>query len=84
MEAKVLLVFCLLLLAQCTLQQTSSKRRNGKKDSNNGAIEELKKQINDIIQELNLLKEQQALQTGNASDIRTMDTSRWLKKYYVT
>lgn len=63
MEAKVLLVFCLLLLAQCTLQQTSSKRRNGKKDSNNGAIEELKKQINDIIQELNLLKEQQALQT---------------------
>lgn len=53
-------------------------------DSNNGAIEELKKQINDIIQELNLLKEQQALQTGNASDIRTMDTSRWLKKYYVT
>lgn len=32
--------------------------------ANNAAIEELKKQVNDIIQELNLLKEQQALQTG--------------------
>lgn len=31
------------------------------------AIEELQKQINDIVQELNLLKEQQALQTGKAS-----------------
>lgn len=28
------------------------------------AIEQLQKQINDIVQELNLLKEQQALQTG--------------------
>lgn len=32
--------------------------------ANSAAIEELKKQINDIVQELNLLKEQQALQTG--------------------
>lgn len=32
--------------------------------ANNAAIEELKKQIDDIVQELNLLKEQQALQTG--------------------
>lgn len=32
--------------------------------TDNAAIEELKKQINDIVQELNLLKEQQALQTG--------------------
>nr|XP_046254406.1 tetranectin [Scatophagus argus] len=66
MDARVVcLMFCLLLLAHCTYQQTSSsKKRNGKKDSaNNAAIEEMKKQINDIIQELNLLKEQQALQT---------------------
>ncbi|XP_042346706.1 tetranectin [Plectropomus leopardus] len=58
------LMFCLLLLARCTFQQTTSKKKNGKKDSaNSAAIEELKKQIADIVQELNLLKEQQALQT---------------------
>lgn len=58
------MTLCLLLLAHGSLQQTSSKKRNGKKDSgNSAAIEELKKQINDIVQELNLLKEQQALQT---------------------
>ncbi|XP_029929298.1 tetranectin [Myripristis murdjan] len=60
----VCLVFCLLLLAHCTLQQNPSKKKNSKKDAaNNAAIEELKKQINDIVAELNLLKEQQALQT---------------------
>lgn len=32
--------------------------------ANNAAIEELQKQINDIVQELNLLKERQALQSG--------------------
>lgn len=32
--------------------------------TNSAAIEELKKQIVDIVQELNLLKEKQALQTG--------------------
>lgn len=59
-----LLMFFLLLLTHCTLQQTTPKRKNGKKDSaNSAAIEELKKQVNDIVQELNLLKEQQALQT---------------------
>ncbi|KAK2910433.1 hypothetical protein Q8A73_008148 [Channa argus] len=53
-----------ILKAHCTLQQNSTKKRNGKKDSaNNIAIEEMKKQINYIIEELNLLKEQQALQT---------------------
>uniref|UniRef100_H2U5W4 C-type lectin domain family 3 member B n=2 Tax=Takifugu TaxID=31032 RepID=H2U5W4_TAKRU len=58
-------IFCLLLLAHSSLQQTAEKkRRNGKKDSaNSSAIEELRKQINDLAQELNLLKEQQALQT---------------------
>lgn len=32
--------------------------------ANNSAIEELRKQVNDLAQELNLVKEQQALQTG--------------------
>lgn len=32
--------------------------------SNSAAIEELKKQVANIVQELNLLKEKQALQTG--------------------
>ncbi|XP_056300776.1 tetranectin [Pseudoliparis swirei] len=60
----VWLMLCLLLLAHCTLQQTPSKKRTGKRDSeNSAAIEELKKQITDIVQELSLLKEKQALQT---------------------
>ncbi|XP_031154666.1 tetranectin [Sander lucioperca] len=65
MDARgVFLMFCLLLLAHRTFQQTSSTKRNGKKDSaNSAAIEELKKQITDIVQELNVLKEQQALHT---------------------
>ncbi|MEQ2286761.1 hypothetical protein AMECASPLE_005652 [Ameca splendens] len=55
---------CLLLLVHCSLQQTSSKKKNGKKDSvTRAAIENLQKQIDDIVQELNLLKERQALQT---------------------
>lgn len=33
-------------------------------ESNSAAIEELKKQIEQIVQDVNLLKEQQALQTG--------------------
>lgn len=32
--------------------------------ANYAAIEELKKQIDEIVQDLNLIKEQQALQTG--------------------
>lgn len=64
MAVRAHLVFFLLLLTHCTLQQTTPKRKNGKKDSAySAAIEELKKQVNDIFQELNLLKEQQALQT---------------------
>ncbi|XP_056142617.1 tetranectin [Lampris incognitus] len=59
---RVCLMLCLLLLAHSTTQQTSSKRKNERKD-NSAAIEELKKQIEDIVQELHLLKEQQALQT---------------------
>lgn len=32
--------------------------------ANTAAIEQLKKQIDEIVQDLNLIKEQQALQTG--------------------
>ncbi|XP_051574246.1 tetranectin-like [Myxocyprinus asiaticus] len=60
----VKLFFCVICLSQATLEQSSTKKKNGKKESaNSAAIEELKKQIEKIVQDLNLLKEQQALQT---------------------
>ncbi|XP_070702989.1 tetranectin-like [Pempheris klunzingeri] len=53
-----------LLLVNCSFQQTPPKRKPVKKDTTkDAAIEELRKQINGIVEELNLLKEQQALQT---------------------
>nr|XP_020453309.1 tetranectin-like [Monopterus albus] len=53
-----------LLLVSCSFQQTPPKKKQAKKDTTKDpAIEDLQKQINDINQELNLLKEQQALQT---------------------
>uniref|UniRef100_A0A674E944 C-type lectin domain family 3 member B n=1 Tax=Salmo trutta TaxID=8032 RepID=A0A674E944_SALTR len=64
MSVVCVLLFCLLLLGQSTFQQASSKKTGGKKDAeNNAAIEELKKQIDNIVLELNLLKEQQALRS---------------------
>uniref|UniRef100_A0A3Q2PJP2 C-type lectin domain family 3 member B n=1 Tax=Fundulus heteroclitus TaxID=8078 RepID=A0A3Q2PJP2_FUNHE len=65
MDVKGLQVtLCLLLLVDCSLQQTSSKKKNGKKDSvTSAAIEKLQQQIDDIVQELTLLKEHQALQS---------------------
>ncbi|KAL4624793.1 tetranectin-like [Arapaima gigas] len=65
MELKGVRLFaCILILAHISLQQTPAKKKPLKKDvSNSAAIEELQKQIDDIVQELNLLKEQQALQT---------------------
>ncbi|XP_077454997.1 tetranectin [Stigmatopora argus] len=54
---------CLLLLTHCTCPQEPEKKRTTKKESTNAAIEELKKQIEDIIYDLNLLKEKQALQS---------------------
>ncbi|XP_061633217.1 tetranectin [Phyllopteryx taeniolatus] len=57
------LVMCLLLLTQCAHQQSPEKKKSTKKDSTNAAIEQLKKQIEDIVFDLNLLKEQQSLQS---------------------
>lgn len=45
------------LVSQVLLESDTAK---------DAAVEELQKQIDDIVQELNLLKEQQALQTGNS------------------
>ncbi|XP_071356554.1 tetranectin [Trachinotus anak] len=65
MESKgVCVLLGVLLLVNCSLQQTPSRKKPVKKDTTkDAAIEDLQKQINDIVQELNLLKEQQALQT---------------------
>ncbi|XP_072304172.1 tetranectin [Eucyclogobius newberryi] len=54
----------LLLLANASLQQAPNKKKLLKKEATkDAAIEDLQKQIDAILQELNLLKEQQALQT---------------------
>lgn len=65
MEFKgVRVLLCVLFLAHTTLQQSSPKKKNGKKESANSvAIEELRKKIDEIMLELNLLKERQSLQT---------------------
>ncbi|KPP61382.1 tetranectin-like [Scleropages formosus] len=58
------LFVCILILAHGSLQQSPPKKKPLKKDvSSSAAIEELQKQIDDIVQEVTLLKEQQALQT---------------------
>ncbi|KAK7139503.1 hypothetical protein R3I93_016594 [Phoxinus phoxinus] len=63
-----LLLFAVLLLLTHTSQQqnTPRKKPSAKKDSDaraSAALEDLQQKINDIVQELNLVKEQQALQT---------------------
>ncbi|KAF4100730.1 tetranectin [Onychostoma macrolepis] len=62
-----LLLGVLLLLTHTSHQQNTPKKKpNTKKDSDtraSAALEDLQQQINDIVVELNLLKEQQALQT---------------------
>ncbi|XP_074543494.1 tetranectin-like [Halichoeres trimaculatus] len=65
MEFKgVCVLLGVLLLVNCSFQQTSVRKKPLKKETTKDpAIEELQRQINDILQELNLLKEQQALQT---------------------
>ncbi|XP_051728916.1 tetranectin [Ctenopharyngodon idella] len=62
------LLFAVLLLLTHTSQQqnTNKKKPSAKKDSDaraSAALEDLQQQINDIVEELNHLKEQQALQT---------------------
>ncbi|XP_061520599.1 tetranectin-like [Phycodurus eques] len=62
MECKgVCVLMLVLVLVNCSLQQTPPKKKPVRKD-NNAAIEDLQRQINDIVQDLNLLKEEQALQ----------------------
>ncbi|KAJ3598338.1 hypothetical protein NHX12_001849 [Muraenolepis orangiensis] len=57
------LVLCV-LLATATLQQNATQKKSGRKDAaTNAVLEDMKRQIDDIFVELNLLKEQQALQT---------------------
>ncbi|XP_051247585.1 tetranectin-like [Dicentrarchus labrax] len=66
MEFKgVCVLLGVLLLVNCSLQQTPPKKKTVRKDTTaqDAAIVNLQKQIDDIVQELNLLKEQQALQT---------------------
>ncbi|KAG8005238.1 Tetranectin [Nibea albiflora] len=54
-----------LLLVNCSLEQNPLKKKLVKKadTTKDAAVEQLQKQIDNIVQELNLLKEQQALQT---------------------
>ncbi|KAM9838798.1 tetranectin [Aulostomus maculatus] len=59
--------FCVLLgvllLVNCSLQQAPARKKPVRKDTTkDAAIEDLQKQIDNIVQELNLMKEQQALQ----------------------
>ncbi|XP_042362272.1 tetranectin-like isoform X1 [Plectropomus leopardus] len=63
-----------LLLVNCSFQQSSQRRIVKKADTaKDAAIKELQKQIDDIVQELNLLKEQQALQTVCLKGIKIYD-----------
>ncbi|XP_012686864.2 tetranectin [Clupea harengus] len=59
------LMFGLVLLTHLSSQQLLSRKKLVKKvtPEKDGAVEGLQKQIDDIVKELNLLKEQQALQT---------------------
>ncbi|CAB1351306.1 unnamed protein product [Coregonus sp. 'balchen'] len=58
------LVFGILLLVNCSFQQAFPMKKTVKKDEGkDAAIEKLQKQINDIVQDLNIMKEQQALQS---------------------
>uniref|UniRef100_W5M233 C-type lectin domain family 3, member Ba n=1 Tax=Lepisosteus oculatus TaxID=7918 RepID=W5M233_LEPOC len=65
----VVVVLCVLCFLHASFQQSPPKKKPVKKGmfkpdaTNTAVIEELKKQIDNILQELSLLKEQQALQT---------------------
>nr|XP_023694799.1 tetranectin isoform X2 [Paramormyrops kingsleyae] len=64
---RVCVLLCLLFLAHHSFQETPSKKKSGKKGGNTAAIEELKKQVEDIMQDVRLLKEQQALQRDGSA-----------------
>ncbi|KPP62278.1 tetranectin-like [Scleropages formosus] len=57
------LLLCVLLAAHCASSQNAPKKPGKKEGANTAAIEELKKQVENIMQELSLLKEQLALLT---------------------
>ncbi|XP_061839397.1 tetranectin-like [Nerophis lumbriciformis] len=62
MECKgVRTLMLVLLMVTCSLQQTPPKKKPVRKEKD-AAIEELQRQINDIVQDLDRLKEEQALQ----------------------
>ncbi|XP_029298686.1 tetranectin-like [Cottoperca gobio] len=65
MEFKgVCVLLGVLVLVNCSFQQRPPRKKPVKKDTAKDAdIKDLQKQINDIIQELNVVKEQQVLQT---------------------
>ncbi|KAJ0003464.1 hypothetical protein NQD34_008562 [Periophthalmus magnuspinnatus] len=64
----------LLLLLNSSVQQNPIKKKPVKKDvTKDSAIENLQKQINDIVLEMNLLKEQQALQTVCLKGIKILN-----------
>ncbi|XP_032391240.1 tetranectin [Etheostoma spectabile] len=78
MEFKgVCVLLGVLLLVNCSFQQqTPPKKKKVLLESDtakDAAVEQLQKQINDIVQELNLLKEQQALQTVCLKGIKIHD-----------
>ncbi|KAM4688256.1 tetranectin [Discoglossus pictus] len=58
------LVFCLFCFAQVTLQQNSKRQKQSNKEVvSTKAFEDLKKEVQNLWQDVNHLKEQQALQT---------------------
>ncbi|TNN61840.1 Tetranectin [Liparis tanakae] len=61
-----------LLLVNCSFQQKPAKKKPVKK-AKDTAVEELQKQINDIVHELNMLKEQQALQNVCLKGMKSRD-----------
>ncbi|XP_031151811.1 tetranectin-like [Sander lucioperca] len=95
MEFKgVCVLLGVLLLVNCSFQQQSPPKKKSVKKvllesdtAKDAAVEELQKQIDDIVQELNLLKEQQALQTVCLKGIKIHDKcflADTVRKHYHT
>ncbi|XP_034747184.1 tetranectin-like [Etheostoma cragini] len=74
MEFKgVCVLLGVLLVVNCSFQQQTPPKKKKVLSESDTAVEQLQKQINDIVQELNLLKEQQALQTVCLKGIKIHD-----------